>query len=50
MFEALEYYIENSVKNKELKKAMKIVYNEKYINDEKLGSIKDENGDATKAK
>ena len=44
-FETLEYYIENCVKNKKLKKAMEIIYNEKYINDGKLGSIKDENGD-----
>ena len=47
-FETLEYYIENCVKNKKLKKAMEIIYKEKYINDEKLGSIKDENGDVIK--
>ena len=27
---------------------MEIIYKEKYINDEKLGSIKDENGDVIK--
>ena len=47
-FETLKYYVENSAHNKQLKKAMEIVYDEKYIKDEKLGPIRDDNGDVIK--
>ena len=47
-FKTLEYYIENNIKNKQLKTVVEMVYNEKYINDKKLGPIKDDNGDVIK--
>ena len=47
-FDILELFIENNAKNDQIKKAMEIVYDEKYINDENLGSIKDINGEVIK--
>ena len=47
-FDTLHFFIENNAKNDQIKKAMKIVYDEKYINDENLGSIKDINGEVIK--
>ena len=40
-FDTLEYYIENSINNNQIKAAMEIVYDEKYIKDDKLGPVKD---------
>ena len=40
-FETLEFFAENGVKNVQLQEAMKMVYESKYINDDKLGSIRD---------
>ena len=40
-FDSLEYFIENSVKNEQVKAAMEFVYDEKYSKDEALMSIKE---------
>ena len=47
-FDILELFIENNAKNGQIKKAMEIVYDEKYITDENLGSIKDITGEVIK--
>ena len=44
-FDTLEYFIENNAKNNQIKKAMEIVYDEKYIKDQNLGPIKDIEGE-----
>ena len=47
-FNSLIYYIENSSKNKQLQAAMLIVYDQKYINDIDLESIRDEEEEVIK--
>ena len=47
-FKTLEFFIENNANNKQIKKAIEIVYNERYIKDDKLGSIRDDEGSVIK--
>ena len=47
-FDSLIYYIENSSKNKQLQTAMRIIYEQKYINDEELELIRDINQEVIK--
>ena len=47
-FDTLEYYIENSINNNQIKAAMEIVYDEKYIKDDKLGPVKDSDNKVVK--
>lgn len=42
-FNSLEYFIDNNAKNEQIKKAMKYVYENIYVNDNNLEKIKDEN-------
>ena len=41
LFKYLSFYIENNTKDQQLQKVMKLVYENEYINDEKLKGIKD---------
>ena len=41
LFKYLSFYIENNTKDQQLQKMMKLVYENEYINDEKLKGVKD---------
>ena len=44
-FDSLAYFIENNVKNSQLNTAMRMVYQNDYINDQGLKEIKDNEGE-----
>lgn len=47
-FNSLKFYVENSIKDKQIQNAMQIVYKDKYRNDGDLGQIFDSEGDVIK--
>ena len=47
-FDSLEYFVENSIKNEQVKAAMEFVYDDKYCKDKELMSIKESSKETSK--